>query len=219
MWEEIIQPGTKIYVSGPDSALRYVSHVENIYQGVIYIAPPFLIRSGGPEAMRINRGDSLTVYIPGRQGLYRFNSTALILPEGPGGHAGISLPDHVGKTEMRSFIRVDKLLKVQYSFMPPEGEAPDLKKAEAANISAGGMKLVLPEFIEKGSEIKLQFVLPAGGSYSRIKAPSVVAWAGPADIPEENGMFFAGVKFCSIHRKQQDVIQQYVLKAFWFSVI
>lgn len=216
MWAEIIQPGTKIYVCGKYSSLRYVSRVEDIYQGVVFIDIPFLALAGSRELMQLNKGDSLVVFIPGRQGLYRFNSLVLIPPEGSGGRAGISFPDQVSKTEMRSYARVDKRLKVQFSLMPLGEDPPDLKKAEAVNISAGGMRLSLPQFIEPGSEIKLQFVLPAGGSYSRIKVSSQVAWTM---LSETEQAVVAGVKFYSINRRQQEVIQQYVLRAIWLSMV
>lgn len=214
MWTEMIRPGIKIYVSGPDSASRYVSRVECIDRGVIFIDPPV---RGGREKMRLAGGDLLAVYIPGPYGLYRFTSQVLISPEAPGDYTGIAFPDQVSKTDMRSFMRVNKLLKVQYSLIPSGEEAPALKKAEALNISAGGMKLAVPEFIEQGCEVKLQFVLPAGGSYSRIKVPSQVKWTVPEDLSVKKEMFLSGVWFHGINRKQQDLIQQYVLKALWLS--
>lgn len=122
------------------------------------------------------------------------------------------------RVEMRKYIRVKKVLRVQYAVLSSLGEEPDYKTAEALNISAGGMKLAVPEFIGQGKQLILQFVLSLDNKYSRFKEISVVTRIDPTSSPD-NDMFFIGVEFTNTTKNKFEFISRYVMKTFWSQAI
>lgn len=119
------------------------------------------------------------------------------------------------KIENRRYIRTDKLLRVQYALLPEAGEQPAMREAEALNISAGGMKLAVPEHIERDTEIILQFILPSGNNYRRMKVLSIITRTESVSSTGIPDLFHVGVKFTNIRKSDLDTIQKYVMRLFW----
>jgi c-di-GMP-binding flagellar brake protein YcgR len=115
---------------------------------------------------------------------------------------------------MRRFVRVNKVLRVQYTVLPAQGREGELvhKTAELLNISAGGMSLAVPEFIGQGKQLVLQFILSMDDKYSSFKEVSRVTRTVPS---EEIDMFHIGVEFSNIQKKNASLISSYVMKTLW----
>lgn len=118
-------------------------------------------------------------------------------------------------SEKRRFMRADKILRVQYALLPGPEERPGFKKAEALNISAGGMKLAVPEYIEQGRELILQFILPVHNNYRKFKVLSVTTRTVSVEKAETADTFHVGVKFINIRKSELDVINKYVMRILW----
>ncbi|MCL6476978.1 MAG: PilZ domain-containing protein [Peptococcaceae bacterium] len=119
------------------------------------------------------------------------------------------------QSERRRYIRTDKTFGVQYALLPAQEVKPGFKKAEALNISAGGMKLAVQEYIEQDRELILQFILPVYNNYRKFKVLSVTTRAVSVEKAEAAGTFHIGVKFIKIRKGELDAINKYVMRELW----
>lgn len=116
-------------------------------------------------------------------------------------------------SEKRKFIRADKMLGIQYGIASGQGGEILFKKAETLNISAGGMKLAVPEYIAEGQEVVLQFILPAQNNYRQLRVLSVITRAGSLEKAETPCTFYVGVKFLNIREKELETINRFVTRS------
>lgn len=213
---ELLQPGQKILVSGPNTEVKFISYIRDTGSGEIRIDIPACRHSVvNQDPFVLNAGDMVRVQMSVEDHLYEFISRVLAPGSGGSRHIVLAFPGHIKKIDKRRYIRTDKLLMVQYALLPNPGEEPALKKAEALNISAGGMKLAVPEFIEKGTEIILQFILPAGNNYRKMKAVSIITRTESVSSSALPHIYHVGVKFANIRKSDLDTIQKYVMRLFW----
>jgi c-di-GMP-binding flagellar brake protein YcgR len=121
----------------------------------------------------------------------------------------MSFHKHPDKVEMRKYHRLSKVLKTQYALVPKPGDNYDLKKAESINISAGGMKLLVAEYIEPGRQLVLQFILTIESNYRKLHLLSTVRRSDKAPEKGLEQMFYVVVEFENIRKNDLDIILKY----------
>lgn len=117
---------------------------------------------------------------------------------------------------MRNFARVDKMLRVQYMVLPAQEGKPVYKTAQLLNISAGGMKLAVSEFIGQGKHLVLKFILSTDNKYSSFNEVSRVIRTISS---EEKDKYHIGVEFLNIKKKNLNFISRYVMKNIWTQIL
>lgn len=211
----IIEPGQKLFLYLEGDMTRYVSYVREVKNKVIFFDPPEK-REAGPESdmLSLSDGASVRVQLPVLGHLYQFGGS--VLQPGSTDLPAISVPDRVDRVEMRRFVRVKKMLRVQYAVLSPNGEEPLYKYAESINISAGGMQLYVSEYIGQGEQLVLQFIISQDNKYSRFKEMSRVSRVIQAGGKDR---FYIGVEFLNIKKNKLDFISKYVMKTIWIEGI
>ncbi len=197
----------KIYVFNEDEKTKYTSYIKKADGNALYIYTPFNWQSRNKlKTLRLKEGDRISVQLPASEQLLHFTSSVL---SGTTTHCAlvkISLPEHLDEIEMRKFSRLNKLLKIQYSRLPGPGENYVFKMAETLNLSAGGMKLKVPESIEPGTQLILQFILPMENNYSKFRVLALVRRSDRVHNSGEPAMFHLGVEFSNIRKSELDII-------------
>lgn len=82
--------------------------------------------------------------------------------------------DHHGP-ERRKFARLDLALTVSYAVIDPAGQPLDPREALSSDISAGGLRLMTPTPLEKGSTLELNIFL-AEDEETPVRATGEVVW-------------------------------------------
>ncbi|MFZ5597420.1 MAG: flagellar brake protein [Bacillota bacterium] len=199
----------KIYVYRENSEEKYISYINRIEKNKIYINTPF--RWHSVETIRLRSGDRIRVSLPTREHLYEFKSRVVEVDD-LNKNIGISFPGQLSSADVRNFVRVNKIMTVQYALLPESGEKLTFRQADTLNISAGGMKLAMPEHMKRGKPLVLQFILPVNNKYVKIKVLSTVTRSVPVASSETANMFHVGVKFDSLKKSDHEFIYQYVMK-------
>ena len=111
--------------------------------------------------------------------------------------------------ENREFVRLDMNLKVDWRKIMETSndivEFPDV----TANISAGGLCLIMHERMNIRDELKIRIELP---SKKIIFAQGMVSWISEFEISEKEGksIYYTGIEFTEIHGEFQEVISEFV---------
>lgn len=124
----------------------------------------------------------------------------------------VLVSESVDRVEKRRFVRVKKVLRVQYAVLSAAVNRDAVyKTAGSLNISAEGMNLEVPEYIGEGEQLMLHFILPIDNKYTSFKELSRVTRV----IAAEKNMFHIGVEFTNIQKKNSNLISRYVMKTIW----
>ena len=111
--------------------------------------------------------------------------------------------------ERREFKRISKMLQIDYLYLSSDGK--DLAKKEgktkamSTNVGWGGVQLILPEKLLKGTRLALEIQLEA--NRSPIRAVGEVVWMEEApdkSDPEGTRVFRTGVKFVGFSSEAQN---------------
>ncbi|KJS01229.1 MAG: hypothetical protein VR68_05715 [Peptococcaceae bacterium BRH_c4a] len=206
----------RIYDYKRNSSTEYISSVTRIDKGEILIDNPFrdillgelkktLPKATAREAGGNHGGDRAQK--SSDRGLYGKDREE---------EAGRTLVHGPVKEDKRRFVRVKRLLRIQYAIQPETGAEPLFKKAGATNISAGGMELEVDEYTGQGSRIILQFILPAYNSYRKLNVLSVVTRTVP---PAPGvGKYLVGVEFVDIKKTDHDIIIRHIMGAISYKL-
>lgn len=200
----------KIYVYRAGEKKKYTSYIKKADEHTLYIYTPFHWQSrNNLTTLRLRAGEKITVHLPTPDQLIRFTSTVLPTADTHSPLIGIAFPEYLDALEMRKYNRLSKMLKTQYALIPGPGEEYTFKKAESVNISAGGMKLLAPEYIEPESQLVLQFILPMENHYSKFRLLSRVKRSDRAPQKDNTDLFHIGVEFVNITKNERDIILNY----------
>ena len=111
--------------------------------------------------------------------------------------------------ERREFKRISKSLQIDYLYLSSDGKELAKKEGKArattANVSWGGIQLLLPEKLSKGTRLALEIQLEA--SRPSIRAVGEVVWMEEAaDKLDAEGLriFRTGVRFIGFSSEAQD---------------
>ena len=205
-----IDSSQKIYVYRESENNEYTSYIKRVDEHALYIYAPFCWQSRNKlKTLRLKKGEKINVHLPAPGQLMKFTSTVLSTADTRSTLIGISFPEHLDEIEMRKYNRLSKVLKTQYALIPDPGEDYEFKKAESINISAGGMKLLVPELIKPGSQMVLQFILPMENKYSKFRLLSRVKRSNRVPQNTAGEIFHIGVEFVNIRKEELDIIVNY----------
>lgn len=194
----------KIYVIKEGKIDKYVSSIENFNQSKIYISIPYCQQ----VPLVLHRGDEITIRIPTQEHVLEFKSTVLSLAQDNITMIAITHPDEVTRIQLRKYVRLDKMLDAQYAHVPGEGQEPEFKKCQALNISAGGIKVAVNEFIKQGSQLIVQFSLNVKNK--NIPFSQLCTVKRTALIDYKQKLFHLGLQFDDMGRRESDLIVQYI---------
>lgn len=194
----------KIYVLREGIMDKCVSSIENFNQNKIYISIPYCQQ----VPLVLHRGDRIKIQLPTQEHLLEFESTVLSLAQDNITMIAIAYPDEINRVQLRKYVRLDTLLDFQYALVPEQGKEPVFKKCQALNISAGGIKLAVKEFIEQGSKIMVKFILPIRNK--DISFNQLCTVRRSTVIDQRQNLFHLGVEFVDIGRRESDLIFQFV---------
>lgn len=111
--------------------------------------------------------------------------------------------------ERRRYARFKKTLEVTYSVETK----PHLKNSgTTANISEGGMKLMLCEKLPKGAILDLNIPIPSSGQDQTAEIEGSVVWSeeAPSADPMCKRAFCAGIKFLTIKEPHGSRLIDYI---------
>lgn len=214
-----LQPNQKVYVFDDEAATRYVSYIKAFDSHLVYLTVPLNNALPVPshKKLSLKEGSVIKIQLPVSGQLYQFTGNVSGTSQSSErGYVVVSAPQNIERVEMRRYMRVKKVLRLKYATLSSLGEGPDYKSAEALDISAGGMKLAVSEFIEQGRQLVLQFVLSLDNKYSRFEEISVVTRSVK---PPGEDTFYVGVEFKNIKKNKSEFISRYVMKTHWTQVL
>lgn len=199
----------RIYEYKKNSFLEYISSVTRIDRGEILIDNPFReILFGEPQKTPAKAGErEVDENLAGDQDRKSFGK-GLSGRDGDD-EAGYAVPVPLKEPDKRRFVRVKRLLRIQYALQPETGVDPLFKRAGATNISAGGMELEVEEYAGQGSRVILQFILPVDNSYRKLNVLSVVTRTVPPTPGVET--YLMGVEFVDIKKTDHDTINRHIM--------
>ena len=110
--------------------------------------------------------------------------------------------------ERREHVRFKKVLEVSYSTRKtPRAD----NNSKTIDISAGGMKLLLAEKLQKGAILDLKVALPDGGKTAKVEGE--VVWSEEALFYKDGSgrrFFYSGIRFRSIKEPAGTSFFEYV---------
>ena len=111
--------------------------------------------------------------------------------------------------DRRKFLRTKLYVGLNYKILDqPAREVT----SQTADISAGGVRIVLLEDHPVGTSVQLKFLLPH--FLQEIKTVGKIVWTKELPLPQMalGKAFEAGIEFTYIHPHDQERIQKYVLE-------
>lgn len=125
-------------------------------------------------------------------------------------------PDHLVRTELREFFRVDTRLKIKLIITRPNPDDPmevikEVHDAICTDLSGGGCRIRTDDFeIERGDKVELDFMNTVDGVYNLMgKAVRIFD-----QIKDETGEVKKdlGIVFTNLHDSDRDKVIKYVFK-------
>lgn len=108
--------------------------------------------------------------------------------------------------ERRRFPRLSVAVDIQYRIIP---DAIAYETGATANISAGGICLIIYEALNVGSVLELNIYLPDGQPI--IKAKGRIVWIRPFNVAKDKKeRFDSGIEFLDINESDKKRIDNYV---------
>lgn len=199
----------RIYDYKRNSSMEYISSVTRVDRGEILMDNPFReILFGGPPKTPPKAGEREAGENQAGDRAQKPFGRGLSGKDGEE-EAGASVPGPVEEPDKRRFVRLKRLLRIQYALQPETGADPLFKRAGATNISAGGMELEVDEYTGQGSRVILQFILPVYNSYRKLNVLSVVTRTVPPAPGVEK--YLVGVEFVDIKKTDHDIIIRHIM--------
>ena len=121
-------------------------------------------------------------------------------------------------SDRREFQRISKALQIDYSYLSSDGKEFHKKdgkgKALSANVSWGGIQLLLPEKIAKGNHLSLEVQLEE--ERSPVRVIGEVVWSEEASNepqPDGSRVFRTGVRFVGFSTEAQDRLIKFLYES------
>ncbi|MFZ5646600.1 MAG: flagellar brake protein [Bacillota bacterium] len=205
MAPSVLKARQKIYVYRNDGKDQYSSVIESIKNDEITIALP--LSHSSPLQARV--GDLLTVRLPGDAHCFEFTTKVKGLKIDNVPLYVLSYPSEIKRVQLRQHVRLDVLLDVEYCLPPKPSEKQRYIKATTLNISAGGMKLSVPEPVSEGSIIMVKFDLTVKGTAHSFQLESKVVRVQAIEYKKDK-FYHIGLQFTNISNSQKDIIYQFI---------
>lgn len=199
------KPRQKIIVCPAGGDKQYLSSIEDLSGDKIYIAIP--LSESSP--LVVKAGDFLSVRMPMESHCLEFTTRVLGVKIENIPMYVLSYPENVNRIQMRRDVRLDILLDIMYSMPPEPGSEPDYKKTVALNISAGGMKISVPDPVSVNALILARFDLPVKGQDHTFELKAKVVRSQVVEMKKQVA-YHLGLSFQDINNKQKDIIYQFI---------
>lgn len=193
----------EVVVEDPNTGHRhvYTSRVEDIGQNTLTIAAPYRRGAFLPPWP----GRQLNCRIAADNCAYAFTATLLRSVLDPIPLWIISAPADLKKIQLRAYVRLDIVLDVKLELVAEE-DGPALATL-TRDISAGGLRIVVPKPLLVGTKVKVSLPLPAG---TTVEAVGEVIRAIPSDNPNEKHN--AAIEFTDIKEKARGEIVKFIFR-------
>ena len=156
------------------------------------------IRVGAPtlrgHEVRVEPGTAVDVQSTHPDGVHVFAATVLGGAVEPAPALRISWPESVQRVQRREAVRVEVRVPVEVRAAVPGAPARELAGA-TLDLSERGMRAVLPEPLEAGTELEARLHLPGGGEPLECAGRAVRCGESGDAAPE--GRFWTAVEFTS----------------------
>ncbi|MBF7081945.1 PilZ domain-containing protein [Desulfallas sp. Bu1-1] len=196
----------KIQVAKKDSKDLFNSSIQDIKNGVISIAMPYLKE----RPMVLRRNDEVTVRFTLDESSYMFETRVL-------GEARdniilyrLAYPAEINRVQQRMHVRLQVMMDIQYAVLERDNKAMTYKKATTVDISGGGMKIAVRKRIKENTLIKVIFTLPLRSRPERMELAARVVRSQKVDPGKE--LYHLGIKFENINFGQEDKIVRFIFE-------
>ncbi len=200
-----LKPQQKIYVIKQNSETQYISYIESVDSDVITIALPLSYSS----SLHANKGDLLTVRLPSDTHSIEFMARVIGLKIDNVPMYVLEYPKEIKRVQLRQHVRLSMLMDIENSVAPEKGKNLQYRKGMMLNISAGGMKLSVPEDIPEGSPLMVKFSLIIRGIEHSFELEAKVVRSQTVEIQKKKH-FHLGLCFITVTNMQKDLIYQFI---------
>ena len=164
------------------------------------------IPTEGDGQVEIRPGTVVRVKVNLADGVREFTSKVLSREALHGGVLRLRWPTDTVRIQRRDFVRVSMTLPVAVTY-EAEGEAPRVIEALTVDLSAGGVRLNLPEALPAETEVGLEIRAEQKPPY-RVRGR--IVHAGEVGEHVEPKRFWAAVQFLDVSESLRNDITQYV---------
>jgi len=124
----------------------------------------------------------------------------------------LALPQTMTRVQLRKNVRIPILLDVEYALYDEKKRPVKFFKTFTRDLSAGGMRLIVPKVLPTGTLICLRFTLGSGKKSKFYELQGRVSVVYPSEVAEVT-VESVGIKFIDLTRHQEDAITGFVFTA------
>lgn len=195
-----IQQKVELQILAGPYAATYSTMVDDVDGTGISVAHPLL----GGRLVPLERGDSVRVeYAQSGSARIAFATAVEAVYRSPYPVIRLALPDplRIARFQQRSFFRLPLTMAVRYREVPDPGLPP--KQGEAVDLSASGMQVILPDVLEGGDRIEIEFALDGRPYQLLAEVVRLVRSLGPF-------RFAYGLRFLGADEQQRQAILRFI---------
>ncbi|MEN6350190.1 MAG: flagellar brake domain-containing protein [Syntrophomonas sp.] len=181
---------------GLDETEAFASRIEDMGKNWIMVAAPY--RKGA--AVPVHPGTEVQIRVGKEGSYYLFHTRLLARQKGRQPMLQLSEPFKITKIQMRSWVRVPASLPVCYKMA---GYEMDFYEANTADISGGGVLILLTHPVDKDTLLDLEVKLPG----EPLKTKGLVT-----RCIEQNKFYQIGISFQDLEPKEQESVVAYVFQ-------
>ena len=195
---QLVELEVYIHQNELDNIESFSSRIENIAGDNILVAAPF--RQGTPVSFP--QGKEINIRVR-KDGITHLLHTKLIKSQKyPQYLFLLSKPFKISRLQMRSWVRVDAELPVNYRMA---GYPVDFFQGSTVDISAGGIGLRSQHEIDKDTLLELEVEFPDS---SLLQTTGLVT----RSLPEKKGFYIIGIEFKDLSSNDQECVVKYVFQ-------
>jgi len=192
-------PNKKVFIRVTEGEYQgsYNSRIEEISDDKMVLALPFI----GTVPIPVRLGERIFVYSATSDAVYRVSGEVIKRQLEPLPLLHIVISGDVVRVQRRNYVRVPILLNVTYKLK--DGEA--VYNTYTKDISGGGAKIVLPEYLRIRDVIQMRIELPF--PESPIDCEGEIVWIDKEERvsgTRSEEIICAGVKFTLIDEKERE---------------
>lgn len=195
-----IQQKVELQILAGPYAATYSTMVDDVESTGITVAHPLL--GGRPVPMA--PGDSVRVeYAQSGSARIAFATTVEAIHRSPYPVIRLAHPDpiRIARYQQRSFFRLPINMPVRYREVPDPGLPP--KQGEAVDLSASGMQAILPDVLDGGDRLQIEFALDGRPYQILAEVVRLVRPLGPF-------RFAYGLRFLGTDEQQRQAILRFI---------
>lgn len=195
-----IQQKVELQILAGPYAAAYSTLVDDVDKTGITVTHPLL----GGRPVPLERGESVRIeYALSGAARIAFLSTVEAVHLTPYPIVRLAHPDpiRVARFQQRSFVRLPIALTLRYREVPDQGLPP--KQGEVIDLSASGMQVVLPDVLEAGDQLRIEFALGQQPFQALAEVVRPVGTMG-------RNRFAYGLRFLGIDEQQRQAILRFI---------